>query len=574
MSQHRVSSQARTHTNKSVGEQNPYIVSTYVSCLFTTGAKSALDAGQNIAAYELPPTPHDLIEVYADALAAELEGQTHKLIVVRDIQISQGVTTVSEGVTTVNDLWKMCIAQTQKSSESELKVLDANVYYDDSVLQLSFDVHPLLQYPFVLCFPAGKIANQKWTQDADTVNKMTIVFDKDNCDPEMVFVSIAEPLAICAPAFTLLNEEVQKYNLRIFNSLPSPAPARPPADDLLVDPKASPPLLPMASPEPAMNTAKSTAFYLDHYLFEEVIEYLLPNGRDITKLDYERFEKALPAVFQCKSQSVGGPKKSSHGEEYGSAVLVLPFMMPLLHKMEAMEQFAGGNVARKSQTTIKRAQTTINRCKLHAYHMDAIRIQYTFTDKIEPEVMYFFWDTEGSSPTSRKYLFGYQGCEKEMIAAINAEQAEGSQTKSNEAAEEAFKNYLILTKSQMSVLDPKKAYYYQLPETVDRGYWNDSAARLLEGIESPHSPNSNDKQRLEQFIHAIAKRLFLISFDFGTANIHFQHDKHEHKAVVNDEFHVILRLKDGDGLIFYTGKEVPEHCVLSRENYALGRTRV
>jgi hypothetical protein len=544
-----------------------------VSCLFTTGAKSASDAGQNIAAYQFSEE-HELIGIYANALAAELDGQTHKLIEVRDIQISEGVTKVSDGVTTVNDLWNMCIAQTQKSRESELKVLDANVYYDDSMLQLSFDVHPPLQYPFVLCFPAGKIEKKKWTQDGETVNSMTIVFDKDNCDPEMMFGKILDPLAICAPAFTLLNEEVQTYNIRKFKSLPSVPPARPPADDLRVDPKASPPLLPMASPEPAMNTAKSTAFYLDHELFEEVIEYLLPNGRDITKLDYERFAKALPFVLQSKSQSIGGPiEYTKYEEEYISALFMPPFAQALTQKTE---QLAGKirNHLVDTQSTLTKPQTTINRCKLHAYNMDAIRIQYTFADMTEPEVMYFFWDTEGSSPTSRKYLFGYQGCETEMIAAINAEQAEESQTKSNEAAEESFKNYLLLTKSQMPVLDATQAYYYQLPETVDMGYWNHSAARLLEGIESPHSPNSDDKQRLEQFIHAIAKRLFLISFDFGTANIHFQHDKNLHKAVVNDEFHVILRLKDGNGLIFYTGKEVPEHCVLSNENYALGRTLV
>jgi hypothetical protein len=218
-------------------------------------------------------------------------------------------------------------------------------------------------------------------------------------------------------------------------------------------------------------------------------------------------------------------------------------------------------------------QSTINVCKLHAYGMNAIRIQYAFTDTTkESEEMYLFWDFAGKEQAARKYLFGYKGCLQGMIDSIRAEQTQGSQTMSNEAAEEAFKKYLFLTNIHMRVLDPTKAFYYELPLTVDRGYWNDSAARLLQDMESPHSPNNKDTKRLEQFIHAIAKRLFLIPFDFGTAHIHFQHDKSQHRAVVNDEFHVILRLKDGNGLIFYTGKEVPDHCTLSSEHIALDRS--
>jgi hypothetical protein len=187
--------------------------------------------------------------------------------------------------------------------------------------------------------------------------------------------------------------------------------------------------------------------------------------------------------------------------------------MPCFVHLKAKLRFFLTNNA----STEKAMPRSINVCKLQVYEQNAIRIQYAHDDTLgaaqSPEQLYLLWDFPGKETADRTYLLGYIGAMGHVIKTIRAE-LEPDNKRSNEGAENLFQTYLTPTDMHMQAFHPNKAFYYQLPASLDKGYWHDSAARLLQDIESPQSPNESDKLRLEQFIHAIAKRVFLIPFDF------------------------------------------------------------
>jgi len=128
-----------------------------------------------------------------------------------------------------------------------------------------------------------------------------------------------------------------------------------------------------------------------------------------------------------------------------------------------------------------------------------------------------------------------------------------------------FKKHMddLFTNTQASSSDGIS--YYECEIETDNGYWHDSAQRILQsGEEIEHN------SAMDNFVHAIAKRLFKIEYA--------EHKKYTYNLVAKnymfkneDDFHVIVRFAHGRTWIFFCAKDhVPHNCTPCTREHALG----
>jgi hypothetical protein len=186
----------------------------------------------------------------------------------------------------------------------------------------------------------------------------------------------------------------------------------------------------------------------------------------------------------------------------------------------------------------------------------------------EGETFFLCYDDFHDNSNAEKYLVAYKGRMHETIDAIRNDLSHTAATQCFKTYERYWQTYLR-TYNSMNVQSPWAllpsgmtlgVHYWKCPKTTDGGFWHDHAHDILCDVDSRHAFVDQNKQRkLHNFILVIAKRLFSVPLPTNPKLSYVFQSTH-HRVVVGEEFHVIIRLENGQSLIFYTGKNAPKHC--------------
>jgi hypothetical protein len=206
------------------------------------------------------------------------------------------------------------------------------------------------------------------------------------------------------------------------------------------------------------------------------------------------------------------------------------------------------------------------------------------------ELFHLFWNDSHDDSHPEKYLVAYSGRMQGTIDAIrndidaigNDIDAMGNDPSHDTATEKyrQYMQYMTTVMAHQASSQPPGAglfsgitpgvHYWKCPETTDLGYWHDHAHDILCDVDSELTFNSDlTKQRkLHNFILVIAKRLFGVLLP-PNPQLTYKFESTHHRVVVGNEFHVIIRLENGQALIFYTGRRPPRFCDPTSQGDAL-----